>query len=216
MGKEGKGKKKKLDKLYLKGLYLEFFTVGYNIIEATLSILFGVLAGSIALVGFGLDAVIESLAGGILIWRLLMHNRVPTEKEERFEVIAHRFVALTFFILGLYVLYRSITTLYHLKEPDPSWPGVAIAVASLIVMPVLAHFKKKVGEQIGSKALVADSKETMACWYLSIALLLGLVLNAGFGWWWADPMAGIVIVALLFKEGWEEWEEASESEDDDD
>jgi cation diffusion facilitator family transporter len=215
MGKKEKGERKKLDKLYLKGLFLEFFTVGYNIAEATLSILFGVLAGSIALVGFGLDAVIESLAGGILIWRLLMHNRVPTEKEERFEFIAHRFVALTFFILGLYVLYRSITSLYYLKEPDPSWPGIVIAVASLLIMPVLAYLKRRVGEQIGSKALVADSKETMACWYLSIALLLGLLLNMRFGWWWADPVAGIVIVALLFKEGWEEWEEASGEDDDD-
>ncbi|MGA1794175.1 MAG: cation diffusion facilitator family transporter [Thermoplasmatota archaeon] len=213
---------------YRKGLILEYLTVGYNIVEAVLSILFGALAGSVALVGFGLDSIVESLSGGVLLWRLHQHKKVTEEQEERIEFIAVRLVAVTFIILGLYVLFESLVSLgvpkllgapesisiLHREEPDVSLPGIAIAVASLIVMPVLAYLKKKTGKEIGSKALVADAKETLVCAWLSVALLGGLLLNALFGWWWADPVAGLFIVAFLFKEGFEQWGEAGEDDDD--
>ncbi|MFW3146684.1 MAG: cation diffusion facilitator family transporter [Thermoplasmatota archaeon] len=213
---------------YAKGLMLEYLTVGYNILEAVLSILFGALSGSVALVGFGLDSIVESLSGGVLIWRLHQHKRVTEEQEERIEFIAVRLVAVTFLVLGLYVLIESLTSLgvfdllglskgmafLQQEEPGVSLPGILIATASLIIMPLLAYHKRKTGERIGSKALIADSKETLVCAWLSVALLLGLGLNYLLGWWWADPVAGLVIVAFLFKEGVEQWREAGEDDDD--
>lgn len=213
---------------YKKGLILEYLTVSYNILEAVLSIIFGALAGSVALIGFGLDSIVESLSGGVLIWRLHQHKRVSEEQEERIEFIAVRLVAVTFVVLGLYVLVESLISLgffdmigvsglipyLQQEEPGVSIPGMIIATTSLIVMPVLAYLKKKTGKDIGSKALVADAKETLVCAWLSVALLLGLALNALFGWWWADPVAGLIIVGFLFKEGVEQWMEAGEEDDD--
>ena len=198
------------NKLYKKGLYLEYFTVAYNIVEAALSILFGSLAKSIALVGFGLDSIVESLSGMILIWRLGQHGKISEEQEERTEKRAQKFVAMTFFILSLYVLYQSVKKLIFKEIPDPSLPGIIIAVVSLIVMPVLSYQKHKTGKQIQSEALIADSKETLACFFLSLALLLGLGLNYLFGIWQADAMAGIIIVLFLIREGLEIWRESLE------
>lgn len=200
---------------YKKGLILEYFTVLYNLGEAVVSIFFGLLAGSPALFGFGLDSIVESLSGGVLLWRLHKHDRVTEEEEERIEKRAIRLVAVTFIILALWVLYESATSLYFREEPDASIAGIIIAIASLIVMPFLAFLKKRTGKEIGSKALVADSKETLVCAWLSVALLLGLVLNYLLGWWWADPVTGLIIVGFLVKEGIEQWREAGEEEDDD-
>ncbi len=200
------------DRLYKKGIYLEYFSVSYNILEAVVSILFGSVAGSIALVGFGLDSVIESLSGMILLWRLRQHGRVSAADEERLEKRAVRFVAVTFFILGLYVLVQSIRKLAVVEIPEPSLPGIIIAAVSVTVMPLLMWQKYKTGKQIGSRALVADSKETLACAFLSIALLLGLGANYMFGFWQADPIVGLIITAFLFREGWEGWREISEEE----
>jgi cation diffusion facilitator family transporter len=200
--------------LYRKGLYLEYFTVVYNVFEAAVSIAFGILAGSIALVGFGLDSVVESLSAVVLIWRLRQHGKISEEQEARIEKRAMRLVAVTFFILGVYVLYESISILVYREAPEASLPGIIIALVSLVVMPVLAWMKRDVGKSIGSKALVADSKETLACAFLSLALLLGLGLNYLFGFWQADPIAGIVIVLFLLHEGYEVWEEAGEEEDE--
>jgi divalent metal cation (Fe/Co/Zn/Cd) transporter len=190
---------------YQRGIRLEYFTIGYNILEAAASILFGALAGSIALVGFGLDSIVESLSGLILLWRLKRHETLSREEEERVEKRAVKFVAITFFILGIYVLVESARKLILQEVPEPSLPGIIIAITSVVLMPVLAQRKLKVGVEIESKALVADSKETLACALLSVALLLGLGLNYVVGLWWADPVAGLVIVAFLFKEGWEGW-----------
>ena len=199
-----------MERLYKQGLRLEYLTVGYNIVEAALSIVFGHIAGSIALVGFGLDSIVESLSGFVLIWRLRMHGKVSEEEEERVEHRAMRFVALTFFVLGAYVLYQSVRKLVIREIPDPSLAGILIAAVSLIVMPLLTLRKLKVGRAIGSEALVADAKETMACAFLSVALILGLGLNFLFGLWQADAVAGLVIFVFLFREGWESWNEASE------
>ena len=198
------------DRLYRKGLRLEYFTVGYNVLEAIASIIFGSIANSIALIGFGLDSIVESLSGLVLIWRLRQHGKISIEAEERIEKRATKFVAITFFILGLYVLFESIKKLVVTEIPEPSLPGIIIAMASLIAMPLLTWQKYKTGKQINSRALVADSKETLACAFLSVALLVGLGANYLFGFWQADPIVGLVIVAFLFREGWESWKESSE------
>jgi cation diffusion facilitator family transporter len=200
--------------LYRKGLRLEYFTVGYNILEAVASIVFGGIAGSIALIGFGLDSIVESLSGLVLIWRLRQHGRISKEKEERIEKRAIRFVAVTFFLLGLYVMYESIKKLVTVEIPEPSLPGIIIATASIIIMPLLTRQKYQTGKQIGSRALMADAKETLACSFLSLALLVGLGANFLFGFWQADPIVGLVIVAYLLWEGWGSWREAGEEIDD--
>ena len=186
-------------------LWLEYFTVGYTIVEAIASIIFGSVAGSIALVGFGLDSIVESLSGLILIWRLRQHETSSHEDEERIEKIAERFVAVTFFVLGAYVLFESISKLLTHEISQPSPVGILIAIISMIVMPLLAWRKNVVGTEIGSRALIADSKETIACAYLSVALLAGLLANYFFGFWQADPLVGLVIVLFLFREGIEIW-----------
>jgi len=196
-----------MEKLYKKGLFLEYFTVGYNVVEAVVSIGFGHIANSIALIGFGLDSVVESLSGLVLIWRLRQHGKISEEKEEAAEKKALKFVAGTFFILGLYVLFQSVKKLIGEEISDPSLPGIVIAVASMVIMPLLAWQKLKTGKQIQSQALVADSKETLACFFLSVALLLGLGSNYVFGFWQADPVVGLIIVFFLFREGKEAWQE---------
>jgi cation diffusion facilitator family transporter len=201
-----------VDKLYRKGLFLEYFTVGYNIIEAFAAIVFGSIANSIALIGFGLDSVVESLSGFVLIWRLRQHGKIPEAEEERIEKKAARFVALTFFVLGFYVLFQSLKKLIGKEISDPSLPGIIIAIVSMLIMPVLTWQKYRTGKQIQSRALIADSKETLACAFLSVALLLGLGSNYLFGFWQADPVAGLIIVIFLFREGLEGWKESKGDE----
>jgi divalent metal cation (Fe/Co/Zn/Cd) transporter len=186
-------------------LHLEYFTVAYNILEALASIFFGSVAGSIALVGFGLDSIVESLSGLVLIWRLNQHGTSSREAEEQTEKRAQRFVAVTFFILGMYVLYESVSKLWTHEISQPSVAGIIIAILSIVIMPLLAWKKERIGIAIGSKALIADSKETITCAFLSVALLLGLGANWLFGFWQADPLVGIIIVVFLFREGYEGW-----------
>jgi divalent metal cation (Fe/Co/Zn/Cd) transporter len=202
-----------IDRLYKKGLYLEYLTVGYNFFEALASVGFGSLASSIALIGFGLDSIIESLSGLVLVWRLRQRGKISKEEEERVERRAIRLVAVSFFVLGLYVLEESVRRLVIGEVPETSLPGIFIAIASLIFMPLLAWQKIKTGRAIGSRALVADSRESIACGFLSLALLIGLGANYLFGFWQADPIAGLVIVFFLFREGWEGWKDASEEQD---
>ena len=206
----------KNNRLFKKGLYLEYITVSYNILEAVAAIIFGGVANSIALIGFGLDSIVESLSGLVLIWRLSRHGKISEEQEEKIERRATRFVAVTFFVLGAYILFESVKKLIEAQAPEPSLAGIIIALVSLIAMPLLAWQKYKTGKQIHSRALVADSKETITCGFLSIALLLGLGLNYLFGFWQADPIVGLIIVVFLFREGWEGWNEEEEEEDDDD
>ena len=188
-------------RLHKKALSLSYFTVGYNISEGIVSILAGLLAGSIALIGFGLDSFVESLSGGVMIWRLKKNGRISKGEEERVEKKAVRFVAYTFFILGAYVLYESIKKLYVHEIPDTSLLGIIIALVSIIVMPILFYLKYQTGKTIGSISLVADSKQTLACVFLSSALLIGLGLNYLYGLWQGDPIVGLVIVIYLAKEG---------------
>ena len=175
--------------------------MAYNIIEFILSIIAGFLSNSIALIGFGLDSLVESLSAGIMIWRFRKHGRISKEEEERIEKKAEKLVGYTFLILAAYILYESIDKLVTSEIPDPSLFGILIAAASLIIMPVLYYVKNRTGKEIGSKSLVADSKETLACTFLSVALLLGLGANYLFGFWQADPIVGFVIVLYLVREG---------------
>ncbi len=188
-------------RLYRRALSLSYFTVGYNISEGILSLLVGLLADSIALVGFGLDSFAESLSGGVMVWRLRKHGKISEEEEEKVEKKAVRFVSYTFFILGAYVLYESLEKLYVHQIPEPSLLGMVVAIVSIIVMPILFYLKYQTGKSIGSRSLVADSKETLACVFLSGALLMGLGLNYLYGIWQADPIVGLVIVFYLGKEG---------------
>jgi divalent metal cation (Fe/Co/Zn/Cd) transporter len=199
-------------RLYRKGLFLEYLTVAYNVLEAIASIVFGGIASSIALIGFGIDSIVESLSGMVLIWRLRQHGQHSEVDEERIERRAVRFVAITFFILGSYVLVESIRKLVLNEASEASLPGIVIALVSLIAMPLLSWQKYRTGKQIESRALIADSKETLACAFLSVALLVGLGANYMFDFWQADPIVGLIIVLFLFREGWEGWKESSEEE----
>ncbi|MEW6456419.1 MAG: cation transporter [Acidobacteriota bacterium] len=189
-------------RLHKKALLLSYFTVGYNILEGIVSIFAGLLAGSIALVGFGLDSFVESSSGSVMIWRFRKHGKISKEEEKKIEKKAIKFVAYTFFILSAYVLYESIKKLYFHEIPEPSLLGIIVAVLSIIVMPVLFYMKYQTGKSINSRSLVADSKQTLACVFLSAALLIGLGLNYLYGLWQADPIVGLVIVVFLIKEGY--------------
>jgi len=202
------------NKLYKKALNLEYFTVGYNFLEAISSIFFGANAGSIALIGFGLDSIVESLSGLILIWRLRKHEVSSEDEEKTSENKAIKFVAITFFLLGAYVLYESAKKLIFVEISEPSLPGIIISILSVIIMPVLSFKKRDLGNKINSRALVADSKETLACAFLSVPLLLGLALNYFFGFWQADPLVGLIVVVFLIREGREWWEEANKGEEE--
>jgi cation diffusion facilitator family transporter len=186
-----------------KALLSEYFTVVWNVIEGIVAIAAGVVAGSIALVGFGLDSYIEVASGLVLIWRLRKHGFRDEDEEEAAERKAILFVGATFFLLAVYVIYESGKKLYFQEQPEESLVGIILAIVSLIVMPFLALYKKKIATEIQSRALRADALETLACSYLSLTLLLGLGANALFGWWWADPVAALAMVYFLVKEGTE-------------
>jgi len=191
-----------------KALLSEYFTVGWNVIEGVVAIAAGVVAGSIALVGFGLDSYIEVASGLVLIWRLRKHGFTEEEEEEAAEKRAVLFVGVTFLLLAVYVIYESGKKLFFQERPEESLIGIILAFLSLIVMPLLAVYKKKIAAEINSRALRADALETLVCSYLSLTLLLGLGANAIFGWWWADPVAALGMVYFLINEGWEAIEES--------
>jgi divalent metal cation (Fe/Co/Zn/Cd) transporter len=188
-------------------LWLSFFTVGYNLLEGGVSLLAGAWADSIALTGFGLDSFMESLSGGVMIWRFGFHPGLSEEAEERVEHRAVRLVGGTFFLLGGYILIESVAKLIQREAPKPSSLGIAIALVSLGIMPVLFLLKRRAARRLGSSSLMADSKQTLACMVLSGALLLGLGANALFGLWQADPLVGLGVALYLFREGWETFKE---------
>jgi divalent metal cation (Fe/Co/Zn/Cd) transporter len=182
-----------------RGRHLEYFTIVYNSLEGLIAIGAGVIAGSIALVGFGFDSVIEVTSGAALLWRL--HADVDEMRRERVEAISLRIVGVCFVVLAIYVTYDSVKSLIRFEEPEESLVGIVLAAVSLVVMPLLVRAKRKVARAIKSKALIADSKQTELCTYLSAILLGGLLLNAVLGWWWADPVAALVMVPIITKEG---------------
>ena len=188
--------------LHRRALHLSYFTIAYNLVECLLAMVAGSLAGSIALVGFGLDSLVESLSGGVMIWRFARHEGLSAAEEARLERRAIRIVGYTFFVLSAYVLYESLKKLIWQEIPAPSLLGLCIAIASLIVMPLLFYLKYQTGKSLGSASLMADSKQNLACALLSVALLIGLGLNYFFGIWQADPVIGLVIVVILVREGY--------------
>ena len=174
-------------------------SVAYNIIEAVIAITAGVLAGSVALIGFGLDSVVEVTSGLIILWQF--RHKMPETRERQ----ALRLMALSFFALAAYVSFESVRALASGHEPDSSTVGIGLAATSLLVMPFLSWAQRRTGKALGSNAVVADSTQTLLCTYLSAVLLIGLVLNATLGWSWADPIAGLMIAAVAVKEGREAW-----------
>jgi divalent metal cation (Fe/Co/Zn/Cd) transporter len=177
-----------------RGRRLEYLTIAWNSAEAVIALIAGLLAGSIALVGFGLDSVIEVSSGVIVLWRLFADD-------DRAERIALKMVGASFLALAAYVAFHSIRTLWLREAPGHSLPGIVLAAVSLVGMPLLARAKQRVAAGIGSRALHADSRQTGLCAYLSAILLGGLVLNALLGWWWADPVAGLVMTLIIGHEG---------------
>lgn len=185
--------------LIKKALLINWILIVYNVIEAIASVTFGIKAESIALVGFGLDSIIEVLSAAILVWRL--SHKGTLEEESKKEKQALFLVGITFFILAAYIGFESILKLWHGDKPEASLAGVIIATLSVLIMPSLGLAKRKIGRKIGSKALEADAMETIICSYLSGVLLVGLALNWLLGWWWADPVAGLLMIYFLVKEG---------------
>jgi divalent metal cation (Fe/Co/Zn/Cd) transporter len=175
-------------------------SVTYNLAEAVIAIAAGLAAGSVALVGFGLDSVVEVSSGLIILWQF--RHRLPESRERQ----ALRLMAFSFFALAAYVTSESVRALFSGGEPEASPVGIGLAIASLIVMPFLSWAQRRTGRALGSGAVVADSTQTLLCTYLSAVLLVGLVLNATLGWGWADPIAGLVIAAVAVREGVEAWQ----------
>ena len=185
--------------LALRGKRLEYFTIGWNSLEALIGITAGVFAGSISLVGFGVDSLIEVTSGATLLWRMSVD--VQAERRERNERLSLRIVGVCFLALALYVVYEAASDLAKKSAPQHSIPGIILACVSLIVMPILARAKRIVGKDLGSAAMHADARQTDFCVYLSAILLIGLLLNAALGWWWADPVAALVMVPIVAREG---------------
>lgn len=181
------------------GQRLEYFTIGWNAIEGLAAIAMGVIAGSISLVGFGIDSFIEVTSGSVLLWRMSVDADV--QRRELNEKRALRVVGMCFLGLGAYIAYESAVDLWFKRAPEHSVPGIVLACVSLIVMPVLSRAKRTVGRVLGSAAMRADAKQTELCAYLSGILLVGLALNAVFGVWWADPAAALTMVPIIAKEG---------------
>lgn len=174
-------------------------SVTYNALEAVIAIGAGLVAGSIALVGFGLDSIVEVSSGLVILWQF--RHSLPETRERQ----ALRLIALSFFALAGYVTFESARALLRAAEPEPSRVGIALAIASLAVMPCLSWAQRRTGRQLGSRSVVADGTQTLLCTYLSGVLLAGLLLNATLGWSWADPVAGLVIAAVAAREGLEAW-----------
>jgi divalent metal cation (Fe/Co/Zn/Cd) transporter len=182
-----------------RGERLEYFTIFWNSLEGLLSIAAGFSAGSIALVGFGLDSFIEVVSGGALLWRLKSDRNV--EQGERAERVSLRIVGFCFLGLAAYVTVDSVQSLVRRHGPERSILGIAIGITSLVVMPLLARAKRRVGTAINSTAMMADSQQTQFCTYLSAILVGGLLLNFFLGWWWSDSVAALVMVPIIVNEG---------------
>ena len=182
-----------------RGKQLEYFTIAWNSLEGLIGIGAGVLAGSITLVGFGIDSLIEVTSGAALLWRMSVDADV--ERRERSERLSLRIVGGCFLVLAFYVAYEAASDITRKSAPERSIPGIVLACASLIVMPILSRAKKNVGRALNSAAMNADARQTDFCVYLSGILLAGLLLNAALGWWWADPIAALVMVPIIATEG---------------
>lgn len=182
-----------------RGKRLEYFTLAWNSLEGVIAVIAGAWAGSISLVGFGVDSFIEVTSGAALLWR--MGAEADAHRRERIEKVALRIVGACFLVLAAYVTYEAASDLFRRQAPERSLPGIILACVSLVAMPLLSRAKRKVARGLGSVAMHADARQTEFCTYLSAILLGGLLLNAAFGLWWADPAAALVMVPIIAKEG---------------
>lgn len=182
-----------------RGRRLEYQTIAWNGFEAAVALVAGFVAGSVALVGFGLDSVIETTSAVVLLWRLSADDAV--ERREQMEQMARRLVGACFLLLAAYVTVESVRALWTRERPERSLAGILIAVAAVIVMPLLGRAKRRVAAELGSRAMHSDSRQADFCAYLSVILLAGLLLNAMFGWWWADAVAALTMVPIIVHEG---------------
>ena len=192
--------------LVQRALRLELLTVGWNLIEGIIAVLAALAAGSVALLGFGVDSFVESASGGVLIWRLRAEQAGSSPHEiKRLDLRAHRLVALSLFLLAAYVAVDAALALWNRDQPEPSPVGMALTIVSICVMLWLARAKRQAAAGLGSRALEADAFQTTACFWLSVIALAGIGLNAALGWWWADPAAALGMTPLLVREGSEAW-----------
>jgi divalent metal cation (Fe/Co/Zn/Cd) transporter len=182
-----------------RGRSLEYFTIAWNALEGLVAVVAGAIAGSISLVGFGIDSFIEVTSGSVLLWRMSVDAEV--HRRELNERRALRIVGVCFLLLAAYIAYESALDLWSRRAPEHSIPGIVLACVSLVVMPLLSRAKRKVGHALGSAAMHADAKQTEFCTYLSAILLAGLLLNTLFGLWWADSVAALIMVPIVAKEG---------------
>lgn len=190
-----------VEQLARRARLLSWVSLGYMALEGGIAIFAGVMAGSVALIGFGIDSAIEGFASGVIVWRFT-GARVFSEAAER---RAQQLVAVQFFILAPYVAFESIQALVNTERPDVSWLGIALSVSSLIVMPYLGIAKQRIADQIGSAATKGEGRQNILCAYLAAALLVGLLANAAFGAWWLDPVVGLLIAGVAVQEGVEAW-----------
>ena len=192
--------------LLRRALRLEYLTVGWNIVEGVIAIAAGAAAGSVALIGFGVDSFVESASGSVMIWRLHAERRATDhERIEHVERRAQQLVAGSLALLAAFIAWDAVTSLLAGERPEPSIVGIALAVASLLAMWWLARAKRRVGIALGSRAMTADAFQTNACFWLSLVMLVGISLNALFGWWWADPVAALGMTVFIAKEAREAW-----------
>jgi divalent metal cation (Fe/Co/Zn/Cd) transporter len=195
------------------GIWIELFTILWMIIEASVAITVGFATRSVSLQGFGIDSIVELIAGSILLWRLLVEQRGGSvERIEQAERRASWVTAISLFALAIYIIGDSASTFIARTRPEASWWGVGLAVAAAIIMPLLWQGKLRVAKHIGSAALKADAACSVSCAYMSFTLLAGLLLNRLFGWWWADPLAALALVYFLMREGLEALHEARTGE----
>ncbi|MFN0008926.1 MAG: cation diffusion facilitator family transporter [Planctomycetota bacterium] len=189
-----------------RALRLEHLTVGYNIVEGIIAVIAATAAGSVALLGFGVDSFIESLSGAILIWRLRAESGSSTSAAiHALDRKAERWVGVSFFVLAAYIAWEAATSLVEGRRPEITWIGIGLTVVSIAIMWWLGAAKRRSARELGSRALEADAFQTTVCWWLSLITLSGVGLNAAFGWWWADPVAALGMCALLLIEGRKAW-----------
>jgi divalent metal cation (Fe/Co/Zn/Cd) transporter len=189
------------ERLERRARLLAWGGIAWHFVEFAIAIAAGIVAGSIALIGFGADSLIEALAGFVVLW-LFTGTRLGSQSAER---RAQQLIAVSFFVLATYVGVESVRTLFDGKHPEVSWVGVGLAAFTAVTMPVLAYAKRDVGNRLHSSATVKEASQTTLCAYLSVALLVGLLANAVAGWWWADPLAALFIAGVALKEGHESW-----------
>ena len=191
----------------IRAARLEYLTVGWNVLEGLIAVFAARAAGSVALLGFGIDSFVESASGCVLLWRLAAERSArDAEGVEDLDRRARKLVGLSLFLLAAFVVLDSAWTLWRREKPDPSLVGIALTAVSIGVMWWLARSKRRVARTLNSRALEADSFQTTACFWLSIIVLCGVGLNAAFGWWWADPVAALAMTWFIVREGREAWE----------